>query len=256
MLDSLYAGALQDAAEREAAKPIALVEREALSKGPALDALAALVRRDSIHVLAEIKRASPSKGALADIPDPALLAQTYAAAGASMISVLTEQRRFLGSLDDLIAVRHAVTVPILRKDFIASEYQVFEARAAGADAVLLIVAGLATERIRSLKALIEQLGMTAFVETHSEDEVRLAVDLGAQMIGINARNLSTFETDRELFSRLVSLIPGGSIKVAESAVRNQQDVRDYRNSGADVVLVGEALVTGDPTSLIKSFLEV
>ena len=256
MLDSLYAGALEDAAEREAAKPIALVEREALSNRPALDALAALARRDSIHVLAEIKRASPSKGALADIPDPALLAETYAAAGASMISVLTEQRRFLGSLDDLIAVRHAVSIPILRKDFVASEYQVFEARAAGADAVLLIVAGLATERIRSLKALIEQLGMTAFVETHSEDEVRLAVDLGAQMIGINARNLSTFETDRELFSRLVSLIPEGSIKVAESAVRNQQDVRDYRNSGADVVLVGEALVKGEPTSLIKSFLEV
>lgn len=256
MLESLYAGALEDAAERETAKPIALVEREALANRPALDALSALARRDSIHVLAEIKRASPSKGALADIPDPALLAATYAAAGASMISVLTEQRRFLGSLDDLIAVRHAVSVPLLRKDFIASEYQVFEARAAGADAVLLIVAGLETSRIRSLKALIEQLGMTAFVETHSEDEVRLAVDLGAQMIGINARNLSTFETDRELFSRLVSLIPEGSIKVAESAVRNQQDVRDYRNSGADVVLVGEALVTGEPTTLIKSFLEV
>ena len=256
MLESLYAGAIEDAAARELEFSLSEVERLATEAAPAVDALQALAPRQSVHVLAEIKRASPSKGDLANIADPVLLAQTYESAGASMISVLTEQRRFKGSLADLKAVKQAVNIPVLRKDFIANEYQILEARAAGADVVLLIVAGLNPKKLRSLKTLVEQLGMTAFVETHSADEVRLAVDEGSSMIGVNARDLSTFETDRDLFGRLVELIPAGTVKVAESAVRNTEDVRHYRNSGADVVLVGEALVTGDPTSLIKSFLEV
>ena len=256
MLESLYAGAIEDAAARELEFSLSEVERLATEAAPAVDALQALAPRQSVHVLAEIKRASPSKGDLANIADPVLLAQTYESAGASMISVLTEQRRFKGSLADLKAVKQAVNIPVLRKDFIANEYQILEARAAGADVVLLIVAGLNPKKLRSLKTLVEQLGMTAFVETHSADEVRLAVDEGSSMIGVNARDLSTFETDRDLFGRLVELIPAGTVKVAESAVRNTEDVRHYRNSGADVVLVGEALVTGDPSSLIKSFLEV
>ncbi len=256
MLESLYAGAIEDAAARELEFSLSEVERLATEAATAVDALQALAPRPSVHVLAEIKRASPSKGDLANIADPVLLAQTYESAGASMISVLTEQRRFKGSLADLKAVKQAVNIPVLRKDFIANEYQILEARAAGADVVLLIVAGLNPKKLRSLKTLVEQLGMTAFVETHSADEVRLAVDEGSSMIGVNARDLSTFETDRDLFGRLVELIPAGTVKVAESAVRNTEDVRHYRNSGADVVLVGEALVTGDPTSLIKSFLEV
>ncbi len=256
MLESLYAGSLEDAAARESATPISLVEKLASDAKPALDAIAQLEPRDAIHVLAEIKRASPSKGALADIADPVALAKTYEGAGASVISVLTEQRRFKGTLQDLREVKKSVGIPVLRKDFIASEYQVLEARAAGADLVLLIVAGLEPKRLLSLKALIEQLGMTAFIETHSADEVRFAVDAGAQLLGVNARDLSTFETDRNLFGSLAELIPAGVIKVAESAVRNVDDVRHYRNSGADVVLVGEALVTGDPVQLIKSFLEV
>ena len=255
MLASLYAGALEDSAAREQGVSITELERRISALEPALDVPTALSTRPSIHVLAEIKRASPSKGPLAAIEDPVALAQTYANAGASMISVLTEERKFKGSLGDLAAVKTAVKVPVLRKDFIASEYQVLEARASGADAVLLIVAGLTESKLMTLKHLIEQLGMTAFVEAHSADEVRVAAAAGAKMVGVNARDLSTFETDRDLFGRLVELIPADAIKVAESAVRNVDDVRHYRNSGADVVLVGEALVTGDPTKLIKSFLE-
>lgn len=256
MLASLYAGALEDAAAREERIPIQDLERRIGLVAPATDVIQALAPRSQIHVLAEIKRASPSKGSLAAISDPEALAALYADAGASMISVLTEERKFKGSLQDLTSVRAAVHVPVLRKDFIANEYQILEARATGADAVLLIVAGLEEQKLLKLKNFIEQLGMTAFVETHSADEVRIAANAGAMMIGVNARDLSSFETDRDLFARLVDLIPQNAVKVAESAVRTAEDVRNYRNSGADVVLVGEALVTGDPKTLIKSFLEV
>lgn len=256
MLASLYAGVLEDAAAREERIPIQDLERRIGLVAPATDVIQALAPRSQIHVLAEIKRASPSKGSLAAISDPEALAALYADAGASMISVLTEERKFKGSLQDLTSVRAAVHVPVLRKDFIANEYQILEARATGADAVLLIVAGLEEQKLLKLKNFIEQLGMTAFVETHSADEVRIAANAGAMMIGVNARDLSSFETDRDLFTSLVDLIPHNAVKVAESAVRSAEDVRHYRNSGADVVLVGEALVTGDPKTLIKSFLEV
>lgn len=146
-------------------------------------------------------------------------------------------------------------MPLLRKDFIGTEYQILEARAAGADIVLLIVAGLTPAEIQRLMNFTIELGMTPFIETHSHDELSLAIDLGAGLIGVNARDLSTFETDRNLFGELVSIIPAGVIKVAESAVRSADDVRHYRESGADVVLVGEALVTGDPAQMLRSFLE-
>jgi indole-3-glycerol phosphate synthase len=168
--------------------------------------------------------------------------------------VLTEERKFKGSLADLISVRKNVGVPLLRKDFIANEYQILEARAAGADIVLLIVAGLPQRDIERLKHFTEELGMTAFVETHSHDELKRALDVDTKLIGINARDLSTFETDRDLFGKLVHLIPDGVIKVAESAVRHADDVAHYRSAGADVALVGEALVTNDPAAMLKSFL--
>lgn len=256
MLEGLYAGAIADAEERQDAVPISFLEKSILETAQPLDALEFLAPDKTIKVLAEVKRASPSKGDLAEIPNPAELASTYASHGASTISVLTEQRRFKGSLEDLIAVRSRVAVPILRKDFIANEYQVLEARAAGADLVLLIVAGLEPKRLVQLKNLIEQLGMTAFVETHNSDEVKFAVDSGTKLLGVNARDLSTFETDRDLFGSLVHLIPKDTIKVAESAVRNSADVRHYREAGADVVLVGEALVTGDPAQLLKDFTAI
>jgi indole-3-glycerol phosphate synthase len=207
-----------------------------------------------VHLLAEIKRASPSKGSLAQIDDAAALASLYQKHGASAISVLTEQRKFKGSLDDLVQVRAAVNVPLLRKDFISDEYQLLEARAYGADIFLLIVAGLDVATLKRLKAFGEELGMTAFVETHSREELKIASEMGARLIGVNARDLTTFETDRNLFAQLVDEFPQGAIKVAESAVREVEDVLAYRNAGADVVLVGEALVTGNPATRLDEFL--
>lgn len=256
MLSELYAGSLADAARRLESTSLGEIERLALTQTPALNAMSALAPRKQIHVLAEVKRASPSKGELAAIADPAALAKTYADNGASAISVLTEERKFKGSLEDLAAVRKVVSVPLLRKDFIANEQQILEARAVGADIILLIVAGLAEDDIARLMKFTFELGMTPFIETHSAEELKVALGLGAEFVGINARDLSTFETDRDLFAKLVDQIPEGVIKVAESAVRNADDVAHYRKAGADVVLVGEALVTSDPAAMLKSFLSV
>jgi len=254
VLEALYAGAIEDAQTRRKELRLEDLERLVNEVTPALDALAALAPANKIKVLAEVKRASPSRGDLSSIPDPAELAGVYSSNGAAAISVLTEERRFKGSLKDLIEVRGRVDVPLLRKDFIANEYQLLEARAFGADIFLLIVAGLDPETLRRLKRFGEDLGMVAFVETHSADEIRVALDLDAKLLGVNARDLSTFETDRNLFGRLVDMIPDGIIKVAESAVRDAKDVAHYRNAGADVVLVGEALVTNDPAETLRSFL--
>lgn len=255
VLADLTAGAVEDAAQREQLRSLAEVERAALALPPARDALAALAPADRVKIIAEVKRASPSRGALAEIPDPALQASLYERGGASAISVLTEGRRFGGSLADLEAVTAKVSLPALRKDFIATPYQVFEARAAGADLVLLIVAGLEPRVLRELYDLILQLGMTPLVETHSAEELEAAIDLGATLIGVNARNLHTLELDRDLFGRLVDRFPSSAIKIAESAVLTPDDVRHYRSAGADVVLIGEALVTGDPVATLTSFLE-
>jgi len=261
MLAALLAGALDDAAERERDVPLRAIESRARDAAPPLDALDALAPRDRVHVIAEIKRSSPSRGQLATIADPAALAREYATGGASAISVLTEGRRFGGSLADLRAVREAVDIPLLRKDFIGNEYQVLEARACGADLVLLIVAALDEPTITRLHAFIGELGMTAFVETHSADELALAGDLGARVVGVNARDLTTFDLDQELFGRLADDFPPHAIRVAESAVKAPEDVARYRAAGADAVLVGEALVTtfkqgGDPAAAVRSFLEV
>lgn len=257
MLADLVAGAVLDASERRSLLGHAELEALALAMPPALDARSALAPRDTVHVIAEIKRSSPSKGALAEIPDPASLAVSYQSGGASAISVLTEGRRFGGSLDDLRAVRAVASIPVLRKDFIAEPYQVLEARAAGADLVLLIVAALEQPVLQQLHDLIVQLGMTPLVETHSADEVQRALDLGAEVIGVNARNLSTFELDQDLFGRLADSIPSGVIRIAESAVTSIADVQHYRRAGADVVLVGEALVKhGDPVATVREFQAV
>jgi indole-3-glycerol phosphate synthase len=256
VLSSLTAGAAEDAAARRELVSYDEVERAALEQTPALDALAFLAPAERVKIIAEVKRASPSRGALAPITDPAALASTYQSAGASAVSVLTEGRKFKGSLADLELVRDTVTIPVLRKDFISLDYQVLEARAAGADLALLIVAALDQPTLIHLHELIVSLGMTALVETHSADEVERAVDMGASLIGVNARNLSTFELDRDLFATLADRIPAGVIRVAESAVKSAADVSHYRSSGADVVLVGEALVTGDPARTLEEFLGV
>jgi indole-3-glycerol phosphate synthase len=235
-------------------RSLATVEADALARPAALDAVAALAPADRIKIIAEVKRASPSRGALADIADPAALAVSYETGGASAISVLTEGRRFAGSLADLEAVRDVVSIPILRKDFIADPYQVFEARAAGADLVLLIAAALDQQTMQELHDLINELGMTALIETHNGEEIGRAIDLGASVIGVNARDLSTFELDQDLFGSLADQIPTGVIRIAESAVKTAADVAHYRAAGADVVLVGEALVTSDPIVTLREFL--
>ncbi|GAA1588025.1 Indole-3-glycerol phosphate synthase [Leucobacter aridicollis] len=256
MLDQLLQGSLEDAKSRRQIRPYAAVEAEALARPTALDALAHLAPADHIRVIAEVKRASPSRGDLAEIAEPHALASQYEAGGASVVSVLTEERKFKGSLDDLEAVRKAVSIPVLRKEFIGEEYQILEARAAGADLVLLIVAALPQETLERLYAFTLELGMTPLVEAHSADEVARSVDLGAQLIGVNARDLSTFELDRDLFGRVADQIPAGVIRVAESAVLGVDDVVRYREAGADAILVGEALVTSDPIATLASFLSV
>ncbi len=256
MLESLYAGALSDAAARQEQVSFAEIEKLAAKAKPSLNAIDFLGSGSFIKVIAEIKRASPSRGNLAPIADPAGLGRLYESAGASAISVLTEQRSFFGSLDDLDAVHSAVSVPILRKDFIANEYQVLEARAHGADIVLLIAAGLEPSVLIGLKSLIESLGMTAFIETHNQEEVEFAASIDSKLVGVNARDLTTFKTDRGLFEELVHLLPTDCIKVAESAVRGIEDVEAYAGAGADCVLVGEALVTGDAEALVGAFSRI
>lgn len=245
VLDEIIAGVREDLADRQSLISLDDLKSRAERAAPAYDAIARLRTGHGVKVIAEVKRSSPSKGALAMIADPAGLAVDYAAGGASWISVLTERRRFGGSLDDLAAVRAAVDIPVLRKDFMVSSYQLWEARAYGADVVLLIVAALDQPTLVGLRERAESLGMAVVVEVHDEAEIERAVDAGARVIGVNARNLMTLEVDRTTFARLAPHIPSGVIKVAESGVRGPHDVLDYARAGADAVLVGESLVIGD-----------
>jgi indole-3-glycerol phosphate synthase len=255
LLEGLFRGALEDQAARQERVSLPALEAIALQAPPVRSAIEALRPREQVHIISEIKRRSPSKGPLADIPEPVELARAYENGGASAISVLTESRQFGGSLDDLHSVSQAVGIPVLRKDFIATDYQIVEARAHGADWVLLIMAWLGDDDVRRLLAVAKKWGMAALVETHSEEEVRRAIDCGAEIIGVNARDLGTFDVDKELFGRLVPLFPEGIIRVAESAVANSQDVSRYREQGAHAVLVGEALVTGaNPEGRVREFV--
>jgi indole-3-glycerol phosphate synthase len=252
VLDSIVAGVREDLALRERRTSLSEIEHVVLAAPPAIDADAVL-RRPGLSLIAEVKRASPSKGALSDIPDPAALAAAYEAGGASAVSVLTEQRRFGGSLDDLDAVRAAVALPVLRKDFVVTDYQVWEARAHGADLVLLIVAALTDPELAALLRRVRELGMTALVEVHDEVETQRAVDAGARVIGVNARNLKTLDIHPETFSRLRPLIPDGCVTVAESGIAGPVDVKRYVAEGARAVLVGEALVKdGDPEDAVRA----
>ena len=246
VLDEIVAGVREDLAVREAQRPLDEVKAAALDARPALNALAAL-RAPGVGVIAEVKRRSPSKGDLAAIPDPAELAAQYAAGGARVISVLTERRRFGGSQADLAAVRAVVDVPVLCKDFVVSSYQVHEARAYGADVVLLIVAALEQNALVGLLERVESLGMTALVEVHTEGEADRALEAGAAVIGVNARDLTTLSVDRSTFERIAPGLPSEVVKIAESGVRGPADLLAYAGAGADAVLVGEGLVTApDP----------
>jgi indole-3-glycerol phosphate synthase len=247
-LDDIIAGVREDLAFRQVEVPLDRLKERVQHVDPALDPLPVL-KGPGVAVIAEVKRSSPSQGMLAEIADPAALAVEYEAGGAAAISVLTEGRRFSGSLDDLVRVRCAVSIPVLRKDFIVTAYQLFEARAAGADMALLIVAALTDHELVALVERATSIGLTPLVEVHTADEVRRAADAGAKIIGVNARNLQTLEVDPTTFARLAPLIPDGVVRIAESGVRGPRDVIDLARAGADVVLVGEALVTGrDPRS--------
>lgn len=245
VLDELVAGAVEDAKAREAKVSLEQIKRMAEHAAAPLDATRWLRKADGIPVIAEIKRASPSKGHLSDIPDPAALARQYEAGGASAISCLTEERRFHGSLDDFDKVKAAVHIPVLRKDFIVNDYQIWEARAHGADIVLLIVAALDDANLKHLLDLAHELKMTVLVETHTRDEIRRAIDAGARVIGINARNLKNLRVDVSKYSELASNLPDDVIKVAESGVFGAVEVEDYGRAGADAVLVGEGVATAD-----------
>ena len=247
VLDEIIDGVRLDLAGREASTPLGALEEQVASVPAARDPLPTLAA-PGVSVIAEVKRRSPSKGDLATIPDPAVLASAYEAGGAAVVSVLTEERRFGGSLDDLRAVRAAVDIAVLRKDFIVTTYQLWEARAAGADLVLLIVAGLTPAELGRLHAEAVALGLTPLVEVHDEDEVQVALDAGARLVGVNARNLRTLEVDNDTFGRVAPRIPDGVVRVAESGVTGPDDVRRLADLGADVVLVGEALVRGDDPS--------
>ncbi len=254
VLEDIVAGVREDLATRKEQVPLEDLKRRVETAPDPRDALAVL-RQGGVGVIAEVKRSSPSKGSLATIDDPTQLAQAYERGGARCISVLTEQRRFGGSLDDLVAVRAAVDVPVLRKDFIVTSYQLWEARAYGADMALLIVAALEQPALVSLVERAESIGLLPLVEVHDADEVDRAVDAGAKVIGVNARNLKTLDVDPAVFSRVAPLIPEGVVRVAESGVRNAQDLLGYAAAGADAVLVGEALVTqADPAAAVQELV--
>lgn len=254
VLDDILAGVRVELATREAELPLSRLRELATSAPSPRDARAVLAA-PGVAVIAEVKRESPSKGALAAIADPAALAHDYVAAGAQVVSVLTERRRFGGSLADLDAVRSVVDVPVLRKDFVVSPYQVWEARAHGADLVLLIVAALAQPVLTALVERTESLGMTPLVEVHDGDELDRALDAGAKVVGVNARDLRTLEVDRTVFSRLAPRVPAGVLAVAESGVRGPHDLLAYAAAGADAVLVGEGVVTrADPKAAVAELV--
>jgi indole-3-glycerol phosphate synthase len=254
VLDEILDGVRADLAERQERISLDDLKERATRARSARDPRP-ILRGEGVAVIAEVKRSSPSKGALAAIADPAALARDYEAGGAAVISVLTEQRRFGGSLEDLDTVRAAVDTPLLRKDFIVSSYQLWEARAHGADLALLIVAALDQNALVSLVERASSIGLTPLVEVHDEEELGRALDAGATVVGVNARNLRTLEVDRNTFARLAPRIPDGVIRIAESGVRGPHDLIAYANAGADAVLVGESLVVGrDPKSAVADLV--
>jgi len=252
VLDSIISGVREDLAKRR--RSLNELHEAMAQAAPPLDAQL-VFQKGAMSVIAEVKRSSPSKGALSAISDPAALAEQYQAAGASVISVLTEERRFKGTLEDLDAVRAKVTIPVLRKDFMVDEYQFFEARAHGADLVLLIVAALAKSQLRDFYDLAAELGMAALIEVHTADELERAMEISPRIVGVNSRNLKTLDVDSAAFADLLPRIPEDVIRVAESGISLRSDVEYAQRFGADAILVGEALVTSEnPTLAMRTLL--
>jgi len=244
MLNEIIARKREEVAQRKKEVPLSALKEGIARRGAPLDFASAL-KGECPRLIAEIKRASPSRGVLCPHFDPVALAKTYARGGAAAISVLTEANYFQGSLDYLAMVRETVDIPLLRKDFIFDPYQVYESRAYGADALLLIVAILTQEQLAELLGLSHSLGLRCLVEVHSESEVERALNSGAEIIGINNRDLNTFEIDIDTTRRLRRLIPQGRIVVSESGINSREDIAKLKAWGVSAVLVGEALVTAD-----------
>lgn len=252
VLDSIIEGVREDLAARRGSMG-ALHERID-AQAPALDAHTFLSRNE-MNVIAEVKRSSPSKGDLAPITDPAALAEKYQEAGAAAVSVLTEQRRFGGSLADLDVVRSRIDIPVLRKDFMVDEYQFLEARAHGADIVLLIVAALSKSQLKDFYDLATELGMASLVEVHTQSELESAMDISPRIVGVNSRNLKTLEVSASVFEELIPAIPSSVIRVAESGISTHADVAQAQKAGATAILVGESLVkSGNPISAMRELL--
>jgi indole-3-glycerol phosphate synthase len=252
VLSSIIEGVREDLAARRL--PMGQLQ-EALETAPAVRECLPQLMSSEMSVIAEVKRSSPSKGALATITDPAGLAAQYEEAGAQVVSVLTEQRRFGGTLADLDSVRKAIDLPILRKDFMVDEYQFYEARAHGADIVLLIVAALSKNQLEDYFHLSTELGMRSLIEVHTNDELERALEISPEIIGVNSRNLKTLEVDARAFAELIPQIPSTIARVAESGISTREEVVFAQECGATAILVGEALVrSGSPSVAINQLL--
>ncbi|PRQ12518.1 indole-3-glycerol phosphate synthase TrpC [Corynebacterium sp. 13CS0277] len=254
VFDLIIAGVREDVAAREARVPFQDIKALSRDAAPARDALASL-RMPGCAVIAELKRATPVKGDIAPIRKPAALARAFERGGAAMVSCHTESRRFHGSLTDLAAVKAAVSVPVMCKDFIVDPYQIHEARVFGADMVPLLVAALPQAHLEALLDRVHSLNMTALVEVHTPEEASRAVAAGARVIGVNARNLRTLTLDRQAFAAIAPGLPRDVIKIALSGVRTTSDLMAYAGAGADAVVIGEGLVTSaEPTQLCRQLV--
>lgn len=254
-LDEIIAFKRREVAEAKQARPLARLERELKDRTPPRGFAAAIRRPDKLSLIAEIKKASPSAGPIRLGADVVEVARVYAGAGAQALSVLTDTQFFSGSLEDLKAVREKVSLPVLRKDFLLEEYQVVEAAAAGADAVLLIVAILERPVLKRLLALAGDLSLDALVEVHSEPELQQALEAQTQVIGVNNRDLGSLRVDLETTRRLMKQVPGTHVRVSESGIRLPADVEFVRAQGADAILVGEELMSSDdPAKKIKELM--
>ena len=252
VLNQIIEGVIEDVKAREV--PISKLVSK-LSEAPKLRGAKTALSVAGTRLIAEVKRSSPSKGVLAEISDPAQLAIRYQNGGADVISVLTEQRRFNGQISDLLAVRNAIKIPVLRKDFIVTEFQVYESRLIGSDLILLIVAGLSDSQLNDYYQLATELGMDVLVEVHDEDEAAKAIEINAQIIGVNSRNLKTLEVSDSNFELIFPHLPANVIKVAESGISTREQVAAVERLGANAILVGETLVKSlNPESAIKELL--
>ncbi len=252
VLEAIIEGVLEDVRAREV--PLSRL-REELQSAPELRGAHNFLSRPGTQIISEVKRSSPSKGVLANIASPGKLAEQYQEGGAAVVSVLTEERRFKGSIADFIEVRSAIDIPVLRKDFIVTEFQVLESRIIGADLLLLIVAGLSQIQYRDFHQMATELGMDVLVEVHNQTELERAFDINPRIVGVNSRNLKTLDLDPIVFDELLPQIPEGVIRVAESGISKRDEVAHIESLGGKAILVGETLVkAGNPTDAIRRLL--